>query len=91
VVTKILGWYDRRQGSGSANYDDYGIVAEVELRDRTYEDLGTFTPSNGEEEEVLIDRVFATVGSPEHRIVIQVVKPGPNGGLAPGFERFAKA
>ena len=69
---------------GVMHYDDYGHPAKLELQRQA------FAPMPGESEDDLCTRAMKAVGSADNLILIQLVKPGPNGGLAPGFERFAK-
>jgi hypothetical protein len=66
------------------HYDDLGHPAKLDLQART------FAPLPGESEDDLCARAMKDVGSSDNLILIQLVKPGPDGGIAPGFERFAK-
>jgi hypothetical protein len=68
------------------DYDEQGVCAELTLGDRL------FTPITGETEEELCARAVQEAGVADHQILlVQLVRAGPNGGLAPGFERFAKS
>lgn len=69
---------------GIMHCDDHGNPANVELCGRS------FSPLPGESEDDLCTRAMTDVASTDRLMLIQLVKSGPNGGLAPGFERFAK-
>jgi hypothetical protein len=67
------------------DYDELGRASEFRIDDRV------FTPSPGETEDELRKRGIAETDNVDSWVmVIQYVRAGPNGGLAPGFERFAK-
>jgi hypothetical protein len=68
---------------GLMDYDDSGYPARLEIAGRT------LAPLVGELEDVFVERAKQETGT-EHLVLVQFVKPGPHGGLAPGFERFAK-
>jgi hypothetical protein len=79
--------------SSYVSYDDEGQCAKVVVYgagNRTL--LGSFPAQQGESAEAVCARAYAAVGrQPDDGvIVIHFVKAGPNGGPAPGFERFAK-
>ena len=66
------------------DFDDHGICATLEMDGRT------FTPLPGESEDEPCDRAKQEAGHSDCQVLlIQLVKAGPNGALAPGFERFA--
>jgi len=78
--------------SSYVSYDDEGRCAKVDVYGAgKREPLGSFLAHRGESTEAVCARAYAAVGrQPEDGvIVIHFVKAGPNGGLAPGFERFA--
>ena len=67
------------------DYDEHGFASEFRIDDRV------FTPSPGETEDELRKRGIAETGNADSFVMaIRYVRAGPNGGLAPGFERFAK-
>jgi hypothetical protein len=79
--------------SSYVSYDDEGQCAKVEIYGADKKALlGSFPAQPGESTEAVCERAYAAVGrQPDDGvIVIYFVKAGPNGGLAPGFERFAK-
>jgi hypothetical protein len=79
--------------SSYVSYDDEGQCAKVDVYgalNRTL--LGSFPAQAGEPTEAVCARAYAAVGRQpgDSVIVVHFVKAGPNGGLAPGFERFAE-
>jgi len=70
---------------GLMSYDESGNPAELKLRDRPFPALP------GETEDDLCARAMSEIGGQDALMLIQFVPAGPNGGLAPGFERFAKS
>lgn len=78
--------------SSYVSYDDEGRCAEVVVYGvGKREPLGSFLAQPGETTEAVCARAYSAVGRQPNDgvIVIHFVKAGPNGGLAPGFERFA--
>ena len=66
------------------DFDDHGTCATLEMDGRT------FTPLPGESKDELCERAKREAGCSDcHLLLIQLVKAGPNGGSAPGFERCA--
>jgi len=71
-------------GQAIMDFDDDGTFAALEMDGRT------FTTRSGESEDELCERAMRELGPRDCQLLlIRLVKAGPNGGLAPGFERFA--
>ncbi len=74
-----------RYVTGYMDFDDDGVCECLSLAGQT------FTPVEGESEEALCERAMRETGKADHDLMlVHFVKSGPDGGLAPGFERFAK-
>jgi len=66
------------------DYDERGKCAGLTIRGQR------FTPLAGETEDDLCARAAKETGTTDELMLVQLVHSGPNGGLAPGFERFGK-
>jgi hypothetical protein len=78
--------------SSAIHYDDQGQCAELIVYAKDSALLGRFPAQAGESTEDLCARAYAAVGRQPDDGVIErhLIRAGPNGGMAPGFERFAK-
>lgn len=75
---------------GIMDYGDDGHTMTLELAPDYRGERKTFKPLAGESERELCDRAMAEVAPGAYLMLHRIVRPGPQGGLAPDYAGFAK-
>lgn len=91
-VERVLNPADDRPWAwGVMDYDEYGNNPVLQLSADYRSERKMFTGLPGESEDELCERAMQEMTLGDRNLLLHhVVRPAAHGGLAPGFERFAK-